>query len=211
MPVRRKEIERPDGGVRLLGIPTVLGRLIQQAIPNIAEALDREPRIVDNARFVGMHGSVYKGYGGSEKISAECNVVHHTSACQKALIASWDITITPLDTCGLVVLDGDKYQIVRRCSDPLIQALMENYGAWLEYHDRSAEFCIKSSTLSDTVAVYLACSEELLVMEELGIRVTDDGYTITDEKAKRMDVTVAWKDLGGFENLLAERLTSNQA
>ena len=31
-PVKRKEIPKPDGGVRLLGIPTVLDRLIQQAI-----------------------------------------------------------------------------------------------------------------------------------------------------------------------------------
>ena len=35
MPVRQKEIEKPDGGVRLLGIPTVLDRLIQQAVAQI--------------------------------------------------------------------------------------------------------------------------------------------------------------------------------
>ena len=37
LPVRRKEIDKPDGGVRLLGIPTVLDRVIQQAIAQIIE------------------------------------------------------------------------------------------------------------------------------------------------------------------------------
>ena len=37
LPVRRKEIDKPDGGKRLLGIPTVLDRLIQQAIAQVLE------------------------------------------------------------------------------------------------------------------------------------------------------------------------------
>jgi len=35
MPVRRKEIDKPEGGVRLLGIPTVLDRVIQQAVAQV--------------------------------------------------------------------------------------------------------------------------------------------------------------------------------
>lgn len=36
-PVRRVEIEKPDGGIRLLGIPTVKDRVVQQAVVNIIE------------------------------------------------------------------------------------------------------------------------------------------------------------------------------
>jgi len=176
-------------------------------VPNIGEALRREPRIAENARVVGMHGSVYKGYGGSDEPSKECNVVNFTPDCQTTFTAAWDMTITPLDTCGIVVLEGERYQAVRHCQDPLIRALMENYRIWLEHNKRPEDFDVKSSTLFDTVAVYLAFSEELIVMKELGIRVTDDGYTVVDENAKRMRVAVEWKDLSAFEDFLVQRLT----
>ncbi len=39
MPVRQKEIGKPGGGVRLLGIPTVLDRVIQQATAQILTAI----------------------------------------------------------------------------------------------------------------------------------------------------------------------------
>ena len=35
MPVRQKEVSKPGGGIRLLGIPTVLDRVIQQAVAQV--------------------------------------------------------------------------------------------------------------------------------------------------------------------------------
>lgn len=39
MPVRRKEIEKPNGGIRPLGIPCIEDRLIQQAIKQVLEPI----------------------------------------------------------------------------------------------------------------------------------------------------------------------------
>ncbi len=175
-------------------------------VPNIATALEREPRIAERARFVGMHGSVRRGYGGSEEVSAEWNVRANPQACRKVFTATWEMTITPLDTCGLVHLQGEKYQAVRDCSDPVTQALIENYRAWCGSKPERADRA--SSTLFDTVAVYLAFSQELLVMEKLGIRVTDEGYTVIDESAKRVNCATAWRDLSAFEDFLVQRLTT---
>ncbi|HUG12294.1 MAG TPA: nucleoside hydrolase, partial [Opitutaceae bacterium] len=38
-------------------------------VPGLAAALEREPRIASQARFVGMHGSFDVGYGGSPEIA----------------------------------------------------------------------------------------------------------------------------------------------
>jgi len=180
-------------------------------LPNIKVALEREPRIAEKARFVGMHGSVRKGYGGSSKISAEWNVRADAKACQKTLSAPWDITITPLDTCGLIHLRGKKYAAVRDCKAPIVQALIENYRIWLKKSRGDPKRAdTASSTLFDTVAVYLAFTQELCKMETLPIRVTDDGKTVIDPAAKKMSVATEWKNMGVFEDFLVERLTGKQ-
>jgi len=191
-------------------------------LPNIAAALEREPRIAMKAEFVGMHGSVRKGYGGSEKVSAEYNVRADAKAAQKVFTAPWSVTITPLDTCGIVYLRGEKYQKVLQRDSALTEALIANYRAWFkqgilnqnkevsenELQKRMNEKVnFSSTTLYDTVAIYLAMSTELVRMEKLPIVVTDEGYTKIDERGRVVNCATEWKDLGAFEDFLVARLT----
>jgi inosine-uridine nucleoside N-ribohydrolase len=179
-------------------------------VPNIAEALKREPRIAQHARFVGMQGSVRMGYGKGKPPEVEWNVKCDPKALQQVFAAPWDITITPLDTCGLVTLAGDKYRRVRDATDRNVADLITNYRIWLTNQPTLAQDMAdkQSTTLFDTVAVYLAIGPDQCVMEKLGLRVTDDGMTVIDPKARPVNVATQWKDLGAYEDFLANRLTS---
>jgi inosine-uridine nucleoside N-ribohydrolase len=173
---------------------------------NIAAALTREPRIAGRARFVGMHGSVRLGYGGSKSVSAEWNIRADAKAARQVLSAGWDITITPLDTCGLVSLAGARYQRLLNSKDPLVSAIIANYRIWNPNSKYPGAPDKSSTTLFDTVAVYLVFTQNLCELERLGIRVTDDGYTRIDDQSKIMSVATRWKNLDAFKDLLTDRL-----
>ena len=81
-------------------------------LSNIDAALRLEPRIAERARFVGMQGSIRCGWNGSETVVAEYNVSCDPAAARAVFGAPWEVTITPLDTCGIVRLRG---RITREC------------------------------------------------------------------------------------------------
>ena len=186
-------------------------------VTTLAAALKREPRIAERADIVGMQGSVRAGYNGKPTPDAEYNVVRDVPACQRVFTADWPICITPLDTCGRVSLYAEPYQRMLRSHDRIVKAILENYKVWERAVNRKPELTLnqnQSSTLYDTVAVYLAAAQatgrDLIKMETLGIRVDESGYTREDVSAKHMEVATEWKDLDGFRNFLVERLTQEK-
>lgn len=180
-------------------------------VPTVREALDREPRISERAFFVGMHGSLRLGYAGDRgKVVAEANVKNDPAACRAVFTAPWPVTITPLDTCAMVRLDGERHRRVMTSTDPLARFVADNYRIWWQNRpDARSEphrWQRQSSTLFDTVAVYLAYSEDLLQMEDLGVRVDDDGFTRLDPAARRIRCATGWKDLERFLDHLSARI-----
>jgi len=181
------------------------------AVPNIRIALQREPRIAAKCRFVGMHGSFRVGYDGAGKPVAEANVVSDPAALRAVLAAPWkDILLTPLDTCGLVTLGGEDYRKIW-CSmdDPMLRSIIENYTifAGRVHWMNCSWFTQASSTLFDSVAVYLAYDESFVNIETVSFDVTDEGFTRLDSKgAFRARVAMSWKNREAWQHDLAVRL-----
>src|SRR6202521_5820336 len=74
-PVKRVEIPKPDGGVRKLGIPTVLDRFVQQAVMQVLQG--RWDRTFSNHSYGFRPGrSAYQAIAQAQKYIAEgCNWV----------------------------------------------------------------------------------------------------------------------------------------
>jgi hypothetical protein len=53
-------------------------------------------------------------------------------------------------------------------------------------------------------------SQDYCQMERLGVRVTDDGFTVIDPQANMVTAATAWKNLDGFRDFLVARLTGGK-
>ena len=64
-----------------------------------------------------------------------------------------------------------------------------------------------STILFDTVAVHAAWSQEFLVMEDLPLRVTDDGYTVVDSRnGRNVHCATKWRNIQAFKDRLTDTL-----
>lgn len=191
----------------IMNSPEPMTLLCIGPVPNIARALEIEPRIAAKTNFVGMHGSINCSCDGVKGRVPEYNVVKDVPAAQRVFSAPWrDMTITPLDTCGMVRLEGEQYQSVMRSSDPIVREIIDSYKVWSQYKNTNAE--ITTSILFDTVAVYLTYASEHLHMQRMGIKITDDGFTVPDESGRKINVALSWKDMDAYKKMLVDRLLS---
>lgn len=189
---------------------------------NIAEAVRKEPRIVAKSRIVGMLGSLRSGWGPREPAVAEYNIICSTPSAQQVL-QSWKgkICLTPLDTCGRVWLSGELYQRWKTealtGNSKVSMAILQNFELWQQNRKLKPlkggpvfETC--SSTLFDTVAVFLAFSSEHLIMETLNIRIENTGVMkiceqgASEEQGSEVLLATAWTNKAAFEQFLVDRL-----
>ena len=185
-------------------------------LTNIAEALKRCPEIAEQAKFVGMCGSIRTGYRGAETPAVEYNIFADIPAAQAVLSAPWEMTITPLDSCGSAVLMGDHYRRFHdhAASHPgtMASAVLENYRLWLKALNAPAEqLSTRSTTQYDAVAIYLALADAALEMERLPISVSDDGMTRIDPAGALMNVATGWRDRNAFDAFFVDRLCAMEA
>lgn len=178
-------------------------------LTNIGAALEMDSSIAKKARFVGMQGSVYKGYDNSPTPSREYNIVADIKAAQKVFEAGWNMVITPVDTCDIITLKGERFLRLMRSSDKAVRVLLDAYRDWcgiMGWEHPRCNYPLASAILFDTVAVALVYREDFFDMEDINMRIDDTGMMVLDPNACKVRCAVTWKDLDGFEEFLTGRL-----
>ena len=182
---------------------------------SLAEALRIAPGIAGKVHFVGMFGSINRRYDGGTGAEFEFNVKQDIPACRKIFTTPWlSFVNTPLDTCAAVVLEGEFFRRITESDDPLLRKLMECNACFLKYQAGGKDVPAprRTTLLCDTVAIHLASSRRFLHMENLKLRVTDQGLTIRDDiSGTPGDTALSWTDPEGFKRLLTDTLTARNS
>ncbi len=172
---------------------------------NIKAALERDPSIAKKARIVSMAGSVRVGYEGAPQPAPEWNVVADIAAARAVFVAPWEITYAPLDACGQIRLKGDPFRAVTTSETPLAKTVTANYDMWSNRKQYPGD---SSSTLFDTLAVYLLAQDLLCTMETVKLSIDDKGCTREDEKQGRpVRCAMKLKDPAAFGQWLVNKVT----
>ena len=167
----------------ILGSETVVDILALGPMTNFPLLLERYPDVVKNARIRAMAGSIYRGYDNSTTPAEEYNVMICPYCMQKLLEAWWNVTITPLDTCGTTTLPPQFSQpfiaSANRWSSGLTASLL--YFCTI----LQCQLDVATTPLYDTVATLLALPnvEDFIDFKMLNLTVTSSGYTVIDNKA----------------------------
>ena len=166
---------------------------------NMPYLLSKYPSIAKKARVKAMAGSIYRGYDNSSTPTNEYNVRMCPKCMRELFQSGMNVTITPLDTCGVFQLGNTSLRKVLAAPNPLSVAIAVTWAYWCTYYPCTPLVNSDYLVNYDVVGTFLAHPDPqaLLNIQPLKIWVTDDGYTVVDDvKGTPVDVALTWKDNG---------------
>ena len=166
---------------------------------NFPSLIDKHPDVVKNARIRAMAGSIHIGYHGSTTPAAEYNVEMCPWCMEKLLTAGWvDVAITPLDTCGNVVMTADQIDKMLEGDSSASAALASTLTYFCIQEYQYCDLKDQSPILFDVIATLMAIPGAGMVYMDysvLDLKVNDTGYTVIDKTAGTpTSVALTWKE-----------------
>ena len=127
---------------------------------NFPELVQKYPESVGKAHIRAMAGSIYVGYDMKKPPAAEYNVAICPWCMEVLLKSNWSVTLTPLDSCGSLILDPSQLEQVLESDNMASLALASTltfFCTTVNVQTRdSCDFKVGTPILYDVVATLLA-------------------------------------------------------
>ena len=192
--------------------PTPVNIIAIGPMINFPTLIQRYPDSVKNARIMAMAGSIYRGYSNSSIPSDEYNVRFCPYCFDVMLKAGWEITMTPLDTCGTVRLNvRELQQLFKVDGQQQVLGLASSLVYNCLYHAEPCNLADDGTPiLFDAVATLLTLpiAGEYLEFKDLMLSVDSRGYTVVNEASgSPVKAALNWKDEDKFTAYLVRVLS----
>ena len=192
-------------GEVIMASPMPVDILAIGPMTNFPSLLTAFPQVVKNANVQAMMGSIYKGYDNASSPSAEYNVKWCPKCANQLLHAGWNVTMTPLDTCGHVILDIglEKELLSGTLAVSLTLADVFLYDCLTNTIQCKGPVRTDPPVLFDTVGTLLLLpnASSYIVIQELKLSVNTNAYTVIDgSHGAPVNVALSWQKTDGLHN-----------
>lgn len=180
-------------------------------LSNIAEFAQEYPQYRDRYEVIAMSGAYKRGYINQRSPESEFNVLMDVLAANVAF-AETDITIMPLDVCRDIIVDGDRYQSLKRRGSLIAKEILNMYFQWQQNYVGGAlkfDENISSSILYDVVPIHYLLHPSCYSITNDTIIVNEKGRLVTSEVGNCIKIATD-VNKGAILDFVVAKLTDEQ-
>ena len=176
---------------------------------NIAAAIIREPKIVENVKEMIIMGGVTRlGKNGRYLETREYNVRSDPEAASVVFSSSAPIVMISLDVTRQLIFTRKENQEFARCGTPIGMLLSKQMEEYMDYMKRDFSY------MCDPLAIAVLLDRSLIGTERVNIQVEYDhremtGYTIAELNSQGSVEVALEVDYNRFFELLRTRIFIN--
>ena len=172
---------------------------------NFPRLLKEFPEVAKKARVRVMGGSI-----NSTSTDPEYNVAMCPECFNTTIHSSWyaPVSMAPTDTSGLVTFNITHMKQLHSSLNPLALGVANDLAYYCLDPLKGVGMCDWTGhypIIFDPVATLLALptlAEQWLVIKQLPIVVTSQGYTVVDDAGTLVDVAVQWQEPSGLSDFV---------
>jgi purine nucleosidase len=137
-------------------------------LTNVALALRKEPRIVENVKEVWVMGGAIQ-HAGNTTALAEFNTFVDPHAAHVVFHSGMPITLTPLDVTYQCIFTADDLNHLLRIDSPVTKYIADSTRFYMEFHD--AYQSIQGCVINDPMTLALTFMPEICDYQDLVVDV----------------------------------------